>query len=45
MRSRTVVVVGLLVLFSWGALLAQKEFREYPREDIVPLPPYGVSHE
>ena len=39
MRPRTALFAVLLVLLSWGGLLAQKEFREYPGEDVVPLPP------
>ncbi len=47
MRLRSVFSAFLLLLLgSWGLLLAQKEFREYPGEERVPLPPdWRVTHE
>jgi hypothetical protein len=38
MRPRTAILAILLVILCWGALLAQKPFKEYPGEDKVPLP-------
>jgi hypothetical protein len=38
MRPRTVWCALLLILCTWGVLLGQKEFREYPGERRVPLP-------
>jgi hypothetical protein len=46
MRPRTALLAVFLILLSWSVLLAQKQFREYPGEDRVPLPPdWRVPHE
>lgn len=46
MRPRSVFCAILLVLCAWGALLAQKPFKEYPGEEYVPLPAdWNVQHE
>ena len=46
MRPRTALLAVCLILLSWSVLLAQKEFREYPGEDRIPLPPdWRVPHE
>jgi hypothetical protein len=46
MRPRAALLSVLALLLAWGALLAQKPFREYPGEDRVPLPPdWNVPHE
>ena len=46
MRPRNTLLLILLVLCAWGALHAQKPWREYPGEDRVPTPPdWNVPHE
>ena len=46
MRPRTFFLATLLILCAWGALLAQKPWKEYPGEDYVPTPPdWNVPHE
>ncbi len=46
MRPRTFFLATLLILCAWGALLAQKPWKEYPGEDRVPTPPdWNVPHE
>jgi len=46
MRPRSALFAVFFILCGWGVLLAQKEFREYPGEDRIPLPPdWRVPHE
>lgn len=46
MRPRMALSALLCLILSWGVLLAQKPFREYPGEDRIPLPPdWNVPHE